>query len=50
MFIGFDEEIYCKACYPKIQHTPLGTNQDTTKIQGDVGDSDVCPSCAGKVF
>ena len=23
VFIGFDKEVYCKVCYPKIMHTPL---------------------------
>ena len=50
VFVGFDEEIYCKGCYPNLQHTPLGMDSDTSKIQGNEGESDVCPRCKGKVF
>ena len=44
--IGFDEEIYCKNCYPKIQHT--GLTVDPSIIKGEASES--CPRCEGKVF
>lgn len=49
VFVGFDNEIYCKVCYPKIEHTPLPADPtQTARIKADDGDG--CPRCGGKVF
>lgn len=51
MFVGFDHQIYCRVCYPKITHTPLPVDPDSNlKIKADLGDADGCPRCGGKVF
>ena len=49
VFIGFDNEVYCKVCYPKITHTPLPMDpNDKSKLKSN--DPDACPRCSGKVF
>ena len=45
VFVGQDEEIYCRNCYPDLEHTPA-SGQATTTIQDENG----CPRCGGKVF
>lgn len=51
VFVGFDNEVYCKVCYPKIWHTPLPMDpQSTSKIRAGPQDNDCCPRCFGKVF
>ena len=49
VFVGFDRQIYCKTCYPKIWHTPLPL-ESTSKIKAEPGDCSGCPRCGGKVF
>ena len=49
VFVGFDRQLYCKTCYPKIWHTPLPL-ESTSKIKADPGDCSGCPRCGGKVF
>ena len=35
VFIGFDNEVYCKVCYPSITHTPLPLDpSDKSKVKG----------------
>jgi hypothetical protein len=44
VFVGFDNQIYCKTCYPKIWHTPLPMEADNrTKIKAEPGDHTGCP-------
>ena len=51
VFIGFDKEVYCKVCYPKIMHTPLPMDpKDKSKVKGLNNDPDACPRCFGKVY
>ena len=49
VFVGFDRQLYCKTCYPKIWHTPLPL-ESTSKIKAEPGDCSGCPRCGGKVF
>lgn len=46
--VGFDKQIYCKTCYPKIWHTPMEV-ESRAKIQA-TGEDSGCPRCGGKVF
>ena len=46
VFVGFDEEIYCRGCYPGVGRSSAG-GQDTAVIQAA---RDGCPRCGGKVF
>ena len=49
--MGFDNEVYCKVCYPKIWHTPLPVDPSSTnKILADPSSGPGCPRCGGKVF
>ena len=51
VFVGFDKQLYCKTCYPKIWHTPLPMEaSDRSKIKAEPGDDTGCPRCNGKVF
>ena len=51
VFVGFDQEIYCKTCYPAITHTPLPMDpSDKSKVKAMTNDPDACPRCMGKVF
>ena len=51
VFNGFDQEIYCKVCYPKIMHTPLPMDpKDKIKVKALNNDPDACPRCSGKVY
>ena len=47
-FIGFDKDIYCKTCCPKLNHAT--DSIDSSKIKGDNEAPDTCPKCKGKVF
>ena len=47
-FIGFDKDIYCKTCCPKLNHAT--DSIDSSKIKGDTEAPDTCPKCKGKVF
>ena len=49
VYVGFDHQIYCKTCYPKIWHTPLPL-ESRSKIKAEPGDDSGCPRCHGKVF
>ena len=49
VYVGFDHQIYCKTCYPKIWHTPLPL-ESRSKIKAEPGDESGCPRCNGKVF
>ena len=49
VYVGPDEDIYCKSCCPKIEGSGI-FDQDTTKIRGEEGAKDSCPRCGGKVF
>ena len=50
VFVGFDTQLYCKTCYPKIWHTPLPLDSSRDKIKAEPGDETGCPRCGGKVF
>ena len=51
VFVGFDKQLYCKTCYPKIWHTPLPIEaSNRSKIKAEPGDESGCPKCGGKVF
>ena len=50
VFVGFDSQLYCKTCYPKIWHTPLPLDTCRNKIKAEPGDESGCPRCGGKVF
>ena len=50
VFVGFDSQLYCKTCYPKIWHTPLPLDSSRAKIKAEPGDESGCPRCGGKVF
>ena len=45
--IGFDKEVYCSTCCPKVGLANDIT--DTSKIKGERNE-DTCPKCDGKVF
>jgi hypothetical protein len=51
VFVGFDSEVYCRSCYPKLWHTPLppAPAAALARIPGR-GVHDGCPRCGGKVF
>ena len=45
MFVGEDEEVYCKHCAPSPVSTSKGI--DPSQLRGG---EDACPRCLGKVF
>ena len=51
VFVGFDQEIYCKICYPAITHTPLPMDPNIrNKVKAMENDPEACPRCLGKVY
>ena len=51
VYVGFDKEIYCKTCYPKIWHTPLPLDpRSTSRIKANEGDENACKRCGGSVY
>ena len=46
-YIGFDKELYCKTCCPKLN--PSDVSIDSSKIKGENA-AETCPLCQGKVF